>query len=209
MSYSQLVDQQEAAANEENEINDDLYKFRALIGHQGPLKATYPNWQGCKYSVLVEWETGEKTYEPLSVLAEDDPVTCATYFKENDFLHNDGWKMFRHIAKRDKHDLFGLASLKGEMKSSFSWTSLFKRVPHQALYVMVTLHLESSIKSSCCVVPYQALYVTLILQSSIKSSCFASSSTFLFVTLLFTLELLSLCQDILLKPTEFPTATPT
>ena len=46
--YSQLVDHQEAAANEENEINDDLYKFRALNGHQGPLKATDPNWKGCK-----------------------------------------------------------------------------------------------------------------------------------------------------------------
>ena len=38
--YSQQVNYQEAAANEENEINDDLYKFRALNGHQGPLKAT-------------------------------------------------------------------------------------------------------------------------------------------------------------------------
>ena len=72
--YSQLVDHQEAAANEENEINDDLYKFRALNGHQGPLKATDPNWKGCKYNALVEWNTGEKTYEPLSVLDADDPV---------------------------------------------------------------------------------------------------------------------------------------
>ena len=67
-----------------------------------------------------------KTYEPLSVLAADDPVTCATYFKEYDHLHNDGWKRFRHLAKRDKHDLSSLASPKGEMKSPFSWTSLFK-----------------------------------------------------------------------------------
>ena len=78
ISYSQLVDHQEAAANEENEINDDLYKLRALICHQELLKPTYPNCQGCKYNVLVEWETGEMTYEPLSVLAADDPVTCAT-----------------------------------------------------------------------------------------------------------------------------------
>ena len=55
--YSQLVDHQEAAANEEYEINDDLYKFRALNGHQRPLKATDPNWKGCKYHVLDEWET--------------------------------------------------------------------------------------------------------------------------------------------------------
>ena len=92
LSCNQLVDYLEAAANEDNEISDDLFKFRALIGHQGPLKPTDPNWKGSKFDVLVEWETGAKTYEPLSVLAADDPVTCASYAKENDHLHIDGWK---------------------------------------------------------------------------------------------------------------------
>ena len=102
ISYNQLVDHLEAAANEDNEISDDMYKFRALIGHQGPLKPTDPNWKGCKYNVLVDWETGEKTYEPLSILAADDPIRCATYAKENDLLHIDGWKRFRNLAFRDK-----------------------------------------------------------------------------------------------------------
>ena len=102
ISYNQLVDNLEAAANEDNEISDDLFEFRALIGHQGPLRPTDPNWKGCKFNVLVDWETGEQTYEPLSVLAADDPVTCATYAKENDLLHIDGWKRFRNLAKRDK-----------------------------------------------------------------------------------------------------------
>ena len=43
-----------------------------------------------------------KSYEPLSILAADDPVTCATSAKENDPLHIDGWKRFRNHAKRDK-----------------------------------------------------------------------------------------------------------
>ena len=102
ISYNQLVDHLEAAANDDNEISDDLFKFRALICHQGPLKPTDPNWNGCKYNVLVDWKTGEKTYELLSVLAADDPVTCALYAKENDLLHIDGWKRFRNLAKRDK-----------------------------------------------------------------------------------------------------------
>ena len=33
ISYKQLVDHLEAGANEDNEISDDLYKFRALISH--------------------------------------------------------------------------------------------------------------------------------------------------------------------------------
>ena len=48
---------------------------------------------------MGDWE---KTYEPLSILAADDPVTCATYAKENDLLHIEGWKRFRNLAKRDK-----------------------------------------------------------------------------------------------------------
>ena len=102
ISYNQLVDHLDAAANDDNEISDDLFKFRALIGHQGPFKQTDPNWKECKYNVLVDWETGEKTYEPLSVLVADEPVTCAMYAKENDLLHIDGWKRFRNLAKRDK-----------------------------------------------------------------------------------------------------------
>ena len=46
ISYNQLVDHLEAAANEDNKISDDLYKFRAIIGHQGPLKPTDHNWKG-------------------------------------------------------------------------------------------------------------------------------------------------------------------
>jgi hypothetical protein len=44
--------------------------------------------------VLVEWETGETTYEPLKMIATDDPVTCAEYSRENDLLNIDGWKQF-------------------------------------------------------------------------------------------------------------------
>ena len=36
ISYSHLVDHLEATANMENETNNVLYKFRALIGHREP-----------------------------------------------------------------------------------------------------------------------------------------------------------------------------
>ena len=87
--YNQLVKHFDAA-NNVNEISDDQYKFRALIGNQGALKAADPNWKGYKYNILVEREIGEKTYEPLSILATDDPVTCATYAKEKHLLHVKG-----------------------------------------------------------------------------------------------------------------------
>ena len=67
-------------------MDQELYRFRAIIGHQGPLLASDPDWKGSKYYVQVEWETGEITFEPLSIIAADDPVTCAAYANENDLL---------------------------------------------------------------------------------------------------------------------------
>ena len=61
-----------------------------------------PDWKGSKYIVQVEWETGEITFEPLSIIAADDPVTCAAYAKENDLLALEGWRRFRSLAKKDK-----------------------------------------------------------------------------------------------------------
>ena len=51
---------------------------------------------------MVEWESGEITEEPLSLIAADDPVTCATYAKKHDLLHLDGWKRLKHMAKNQK-----------------------------------------------------------------------------------------------------------
>ncbi len=86
----------------QGEISDGLYHFRGIIGHQGPLDSKHPNWKKSKYNILVEWETGEKTYEPLLAFIKDDPVTCAQYAKANDLLHLDEWKKLRTLARRAK-----------------------------------------------------------------------------------------------------------
>jgi hypothetical protein len=51
-----------------------------------------------KYNVLVGLENGEIMSKPLSILAIDDPVTCAIYARENDLLELDGWKHFKVLA---------------------------------------------------------------------------------------------------------------
>ena len=123
-------------------------------------------------------------------------------------LH-DGYPLFQVMKQEGyitpslhipKHDLSSLAPPKGEMKSSFSWTS--------STLWLVNLHLESSPKSSCCVASHQELYGTLHLQSPIKKLNSASPSTFLFVILLVILEFHFQLQHLPLKQTEFPTATP-
>ena len=81
---------------------EGLYKFRAITGHQGPLSPQDENYKGSKYNVMVEWETGEITEEPLSLIGADGPVICAEYAKKHDLLHLDGWKRLKHIAKNQK-----------------------------------------------------------------------------------------------------------
>ena len=83
-------------------MDQELYRFRVIIGHQSPLLASDPDWKGRKYNVQVEWETGEITFEPLSIIATDDPVTCAAYAIENDLLPLEGWCRFRNLARKDK-----------------------------------------------------------------------------------------------------------
>ena len=51
---------------------------------------------------MVEWETGEITEEPLSIIAQDDPVTCAAYAMEHNLLHLPEWNKLKHIAKHKK-----------------------------------------------------------------------------------------------------------
>ena len=97
MSFVQILDHLD-----QQEQQEDLYKFRAITGHQGPLSPQDENYKGSKYNVMVEWETGEITDEPLSLIVADDPVTCAEYAKKHDLLHLDGWKGLKYIAKNQK-----------------------------------------------------------------------------------------------------------
>ena len=93
-------------------MDQEHFQFRSIIGHQGALAASDPDWKGSKYNVQEEWETGEITYEPLSIIAADDPVTCAAYAKENDLLDLEGWHRFRKLAKKDKVLVSGIKQSK-------------------------------------------------------------------------------------------------
>ena len=86
ISYNQLLDHLETVQDNALGMDEELLKFRAIIGHQDPLKATDPDWKDSKYNNQVEWETWEVSFEPLSVIAADDPVTCAAYAKQHDLL---------------------------------------------------------------------------------------------------------------------------
>ena len=79
-----------------------LWRFKRITGHQGPLNTNDANYKGAQYNVQVEWENGEITFEPLTTIATDDPVSCAIYARDNGLLDTPGWKRFKRIAKNAK-----------------------------------------------------------------------------------------------------------
>ena len=65
-------------------------------------RGTDKNHKGYAFNLLVEWETGEQTMEPLNLVTGDDPVTIAKHAKEHNMLDTNGWKRLKRTAKKDK-----------------------------------------------------------------------------------------------------------
>jgi hypothetical protein len=86
-------------ASDESE-GTSVLKFKRITAHEGPLIRTSPDWKGSSYNVMMEWENGKSTSEPLTVIAAADPIICAICAKDNDLLEVDGWKRFKAISKR-------------------------------------------------------------------------------------------------------------
>ena len=82
--------------------SENLWKFKEIISHEGPLSQNDKNYKGSRYNLTIRWENDEVTSEPLVQFAKDDPVSCAQYALDNDLLSTEGWKRFRYIAKNQK-----------------------------------------------------------------------------------------------------------
>jgi hypothetical protein len=99
ISYNELSsiveDQKERQAN----TSDTTWIFKSIKNHHGPLSFTHNDYKGSSYNVLVEWEDGSETYEPLDIIIKDNPVSAASYSLENNLLDTPGWKRLKHIAK--------------------------------------------------------------------------------------------------------------
>jgi hypothetical protein len=62
LPYNDIVNHIEKDnADIENYI-EQLYKFRRISAHQGPIRTLDKDYKGSTYNVLVDWETRESTY---------------------------------------------------------------------------------------------------------------------------------------------------
>jgi hypothetical protein len=102
LTYNEILDHIERESNDLENDTEQVYKFREISAHQGPLRASDKDYKGSLYNILVEWETGETTYEPLDLIAEDDPVSCAEYARRNRLLDTPGWKRFKRLGQSEK-----------------------------------------------------------------------------------------------------------
>ena len=101
MSYNQLMDYIQKGTDGA-EDPDSLFKFRDIVTHQGPLESIDPDQKGSKYNVMVEWESGEVTYEPLTLISKENPISCAVYAKKHDLLDTTRWNHPKRHAKISK-----------------------------------------------------------------------------------------------------------
>ena len=87
---------------EEQNNDDGFWKFKRIIDHKGPLTKNDPDYANSTYNVLLEWETGEVSWEPHNRVSAEDLVPCDIYAKDNNLLNMDGGKRFKKRAKNQK-----------------------------------------------------------------------------------------------------------
>lgn len=105
LSYNQIL---EFISKEDDD--GIVLKFKDIIGHKGSIKKDHKEYKGSPYNATVLWENGATSDEPLSVIATDDPLSCAVYAQEHDLFDLPHWRCFRTLAKKQKN-LFRLANL--------------------------------------------------------------------------------------------------
>jgi hypothetical protein len=95
---SNVIEQQHEAEHHEPDMIS--WASKEITEHQGPFNLSDSCYKESSYNVLIHWEDISETYEPLSVMAKEDPITsCAKYAaKENDIFDKPGLKSLKHIA---------------------------------------------------------------------------------------------------------------
>lgn len=92
---------------EDDDDTEGTWKFQDVLQHakvkKGDSKAKdYGGYKGSATKILVHWETGDKTWEPLQEMLKYDPITCAIYAQKNKLLNEPGWKDCKQISKNEK-----------------------------------------------------------------------------------------------------------
>ena len=99
ISYNQLMEYLEDKTDT-GPLEDGFYRFKCIKDHKRTYTSSDPEYNGSSYNLLIEWEPGEQTWEPLSNIIASDPYTCAVYAKEHNLLNTPGWKKSKYRQVR-------------------------------------------------------------------------------------------------------------
>jgi hypothetical protein len=101
MEYNEACDIAEVQlhAMKHGTLSEGTRIFKSILAHDGPLSVKDPKYKGSMYNVLIEWDDAEPSWEPLNIIAKDDPVSCAMYSKANKLLDTKGWRWLKRHAK--------------------------------------------------------------------------------------------------------------
>ena len=86
----------------EKEHEEGTFKFKDIIGHDGPFTKRHKKYQGSTWNLHILWDNGSTTWEPMKYFEQDDPVTVAIYGHSKGLLDKQGWKKFAPIYQREK-----------------------------------------------------------------------------------------------------------
>ena len=100
ISYNELSDLVTESMSAKESGIQDFMTYSGILDHQGPLKRHDPRFKGSSYNVLVDWDDGSQTWEPINIIGKQDPVTVARYAHDKGLLNKPGWKFLRRTAKR-------------------------------------------------------------------------------------------------------------
>jgi hypothetical protein len=83
----------------QDEDGNGFWNFKHIVGHEGPFRTSDPEYKGSRYNVLVEWEKGEITSEPLNIFGKDDPVLALSMLVSMDYLRKKDGNDSRELRK--------------------------------------------------------------------------------------------------------------
>jgi len=66
VAYNQVLDALEADILDPN---DQMWAFKDIVAHKGLLTSNNPSYKGSRFNMLVAWEDGSQTYQPLKTMA--------------------------------------------------------------------------------------------------------------------------------------------
>ena len=102
ISYVELNDIISDMIDDKKANSDHPFLCKGITEHAGPFSSKHKHCKGSTWNVKVLWEDGSHTWEPLNIMAKDDPITCAQHAKDHGLLDTAGWKSLKQIANHHK-----------------------------------------------------------------------------------------------------------